>query len=205
MIPVARLAHRHNLQSRRSRSSGVVLVLALVLLVVMTVSSVVAMRAATSSDMVSQNLRAQNLALQAAELALRWCEGRVISGAAINTFPANPRLNESPVVTDEWRVASNWTDASRVNTLPASVLGTTVNYETPPQCIVRIISYNNFYAGTDMSATTVTPEKRGVQPDNIFLYRITARGYSPDFQRNAGGTSISGAEAWVQSTIRTVL
>lgn len=188
--------HRE-LRGRRSRSHGIVLVLALILLVVMTVSSVVAMRAATSSDMVSQNLRAQNLALQAAEIALRYCEGQIINNAAITLLPAM-----SATIVDEWRTEGNWGASNKV---PAGFLGTSVSYDRVPECIVRRLSYEDVYTATQIALTTITPEQRGVSAGNVFIYRITARGFSPDYQRNAAGVSISGAEAWVQSTIRAVL
>lgn len=192
--------YRPGTYGRRSRSGGVVLVLALVLLVVMTVSSVVAMRGATASDMVSQNIRSQNLALQAAEIALRYCERQLMNSGTLNVFSLN-----NGAVRDEWRTASNWTDTTRVNTTPSSFLGSTVTYATAPQCIVRRLSYDEMYGSIDMDQITIRPEDRGVQPGSVFIFRITARGFSPDFQRNSSGKSISGSEAWVQSTIRTIL
>ncbi|MDM4770836.1 hypothetical protein QT386_11560 [Solimonas sp. SE-A11] len=172
----------------------------MVLLVVMTVSSVVAMRGATASDMVSQNIRSQNLALQAAEIALRYCERQLMNSGTLNVFSLN-----NGAVRDEWRTASNWTDTTRVNTTPSSFLGSTVTYATAPQCIVRRLSYDEMYGSIDMDQITIRPEDRGVQPGSVFIFRITARGFSPDFQRNSSGKSISGSEAWVQSTIRTIL
>lgn len=191
----------------RQRSQGIVLVVALILLVVITISSVVAMRSAQSNDMVSGNLRAQGLAQQAAEIALRYCEQQLISRLPITVFALN-----NAAITDEWRTAANWDAATgRVNTVPAAFLGTAaagnglVNYETPPQCIVRRLTYDEAYSGVDILATTVRTADRGLDQQYVFIWRITARGFSPDFQRNAAGASISGSEAWVQSTIRTVL
>ncbi|WP_165797543.1 pilus assembly PilX family protein [Solimonas fluminis] len=200
MTSTRHIRYHPGFHGRRSRSGGVVLVLALVLLVVMTVSSVVAMRGATASDMVSQNIRSQNLALQAAEIALRYCERQLMNNATLNVFSLN-----NGAVLDEWRVAGNWTDTTRVNTTPSSFLGSTVTYATPPQCIVRRLSYDEMYGSINMDQTTIRPEDRGVPPGNVFIYRITARGFSPEFQRNSSGKSISGSEAWVQSTIRTIL
>jgi len=191
----------------RQRSQGIVLVVALILLIVITISSVVAMRSAQSNDMVSGNLRAQALAQQAAEMALRWCEQRVIADkSTINWFALN-----DPNVTNEWQNAARWTNATIVNTVPAAVLGTAapgnglVNYETPPQCIIRLLNHDELYANAAIVATTVRTSDRGLPQDFVFVWRITARGFSPDFQRNAAGRSISGSEVWVQSTVRTVL
>jgi len=185
-------------RSQRGRSRGVVLVVALILLVVMTVSSVVAMRGATASDMVSNNIRSQNLALQAAEIALRHCEGLALAGTVVAL-----RLNNGMIL-DEWRNTANWGGVGVV-TVPAAVLGTAVPYSTAPQCLVRLMSYDEMYGSINMKFTTVRPSDRALDERYIFLYRITARGYSPDFQRNGDGATVSGAEVWVQSTIRTAL
>ena len=189
------------------RSQGIVLVVALILLIVITISSVVAMRSAQSNDMVSGNLRAQTLAQQAAEIALRWCEQQLIDKAAINVFALN-----DPAITNEWQNAANWLAANgRVNTVPAAFLGVATaanglaNYETAPQCIVRRLDHEELYSGVDILATTIRTQDRGLPQEYVFVWRITARGFSPDYQRNAGGQAISGSEAWVQSTIRTVL
>lgn len=189
----------------RSRSQGVVLVLALLLLVVITISSVVAMRSAQSNETVSNNLRTQGLALQAAEIALRFCERQVITNniAALTLVPDIM----APTITDEWRNPANWT--AFATAVPAAFLGVAapgnglVNFETPPQCLVRRMSHENYFSNVNVLATNIRPELKGFNLDSVYIYRITARGFSPDFQRNAAGVSISGSQAWVQSTIRT--
>lgn len=187
-------------RSLRSKSGGIVLVVALILLVVMTVSSVVAMRGATSSDVVSNNIRSQNLALQAAELALRHCERVVLSGAMATPL----QLNNGAII-NEWQTAANWSGATGVVTVPTATLGTTVPYSTAPQCLIRLMSYDEMYGSINMNFTTVRPSDRGLPENNIYMYRITARGFSPDFRRDGSGVPTSGSQAWVQSTLRMVL
>lgn len=187
---------------RPAQSRGVALVIALILLIVITISSMMIMRSSLFSDMVSKNMRSQNLAMQAAEIALRFCERQVADGAAgFRVFA----LNNSAVV-NEWQLATNWTAASnRVNTVPAAFLGAAVNFPVPPECIVRRLSYEEAYDGAAVPRNAAKPEDRGVPPEYIFFFRITARGYSPDYERDANGNAVSGAEIWLQSTVRGTL
>lgn len=193
---------RATLRFRPAKQRGVALVIALILLIVITIGSVVAMRSALFSDMVSKNMRAQNLAMQSAEMALRYCEQQVANNSIVlNVFELN-----DPMVTNEWQTMANWLPANgRVNTVPAAYLGTTIDYETPPQCIVRRLSYLEAYGSEALPADATKPEDRGMSPDYLFFFRVTARGFSPDFQRDASGNSISGAEVWLQSMVRGIL
>jgi hypothetical protein len=50
----------------------------------------------------------------------------------------------------------------------------------------------------------VSADARGYSSDYVVLHRITARGFSPDFERDAGGQPIAGAEVWLQSLVRGV-
>lgn len=189
---------RHRLASAR----GVALVIALILLIVITISSMMIMRSSLFSDMVSKNMRSQNLAMQAAEIALRFCERQVAdSTAGFRVFALN-----NSAITDEWQLAANWTAASnRVNTVPAAFIGATVNFPVAPECIVRRLSYEEAYDGAAVPRNAAKPEDRGVPPEYIFFFRITARGYSPDYERDANGNAVSGAEIWLQSTVRGTL
>lgn len=189
-------------RTTRRHERGVALVIALILLIVITIGSVVAMRSSLFTDMVSKNMRAQNLAMQSAEMALRYCEQQVAGNtAAINVF-----VLDDPTVANEWQTMANWLPANgRVNAVPAAYLGTTIDYETPPQCIVRRLSYIEAYGSEALPADATKPEDRGMSPDYLFFFRVTARGFSPDFQRDASGNSISGAEVWLQSMVRGFL
>ena len=180
--------------SRTSR--GVVLVMALILLAVIGVSSALAMRATLFSDMVSKNMRAQNLALQAAELALRHCERQV----ALD--PGSVVMVSALGVELEWQTEARWTDSAL--TVPVGRLGTDAGYRTAPQCLVRLFSVDEFLGTFPPDPSTISAESRGYSSDFVILHRITARGFSPDFERDAGGQPIAGAEVWLQSLMRGV-
>ncbi len=178
----------------QSTQQGATLIIALVLLVVLAFGSIVAARSAVNSDMIAKNLRSQNLALQAAEMALRWCEQE------LNALPTLV-LNDNTITT-EWRTAANWTNSGQ--TVPEEVIGTTVAYNTPPQCLIRRMSYQEAYGNVELPADAITPESRGINHEYLYFFRITARGYSPDYEVDDGNV-VSGSEVWVQSTVRSIL
>lgn len=190
-------ARRRHRGPRRAQSRGMVLVIALILLVVIGISSSVAIRTSLFGDLVSQNMRAQALALEAAELALRYCESQVAAGnyAAISVIEGG--------TDDEWRTESNWDTA---NSVPASVLGSNINYAVTPQCMVKRMSYAEAFP-----AENVPPNAKRIRDrledgeEYVFIFRITARGYSPDFRRDGDGRPVSGAQVTVQSALRAIL
>lgn len=188
------VVHRPALLKRR-RSQGVVLVVALILVAVIGISSAMAMRLSLFGDIVSKNMRAQNLALQSAELALRFCERQV----ALD--PGSVPMVSGLGAAREWQLPAQWGSAL---TLPATALGTAAGYRTPPQCLVRLFSVDEFLAAWPPDPGTVLADARGFSSDYVVLHRITARGFSPDFERNASNQPIAGAEVWLQSLVRGV-
>lgn len=180
----------------RGRSRGVVLVIALILLVVIGISSAVVARSALFGGLASHNARAHQLAMQAAEIALRSCEDQLLAWARVNPDPdalvsapptwarVYPTLRNIDDPNPFWRVRANWAGAN-VFTVAAAQLGATVGYDTRPQCMAQ-----------QVRVPGVDPRK------DERTYEITAWGFSPDFQRNGGGDSVAGAEVLVQSFIR---
>ena len=171
------------LRSPRASARGVVLVIALILLVVIGLSSALAIRTALYGDVIASNVRAQGLAMQAAEMALRHCEEQARQ-VAQNTPPEKFILQSVANIDDaiQWQKRSNW--ASMANEVPTSVLGST-SYPQPPLCLVEEVE--------------LAPPKPGALTERAF--QITARGFSPDYEgTNAGSTN--GAEVWLQSVLR---
>jgi hypothetical protein len=179
------------------RSKGVVLIIALILLAVIGISSALALRMSLFGDIVSQNLRAQNLALQAAELALKYCERQVA------TDPGSVPMLRIPGAVVEWQVAANWDPGSTVP-VPEATLGTAAGYRTPPQCLIRAFSADDYLPAGVPGPGSISSDNRGFSSDYVVLHRITARGFSPDFSRDAEGEPVSGAEIWLQSVVRGV-
>ena len=186
------------------RQRGVVLLIALVLMIAIGISSALAMRTALFGDLVSHNMRTQNLAFQAAEIALRFCEDQVINNPFAAGFNIIDLGNPNPAVNNEWQLDANWAAASS-NEVPDAWLGNTVDYETRPICMVRRMSYDEVVGAAALPADAPRPEDRGVSPDFLFFFRVTARGFSPDYEEDNNGNAISGSEVWLQSMLRGLL
>jgi hypothetical protein len=179
----------------RFHSRGIVLVVALILLAVIGISSAMAMRMSLFGDIVSKNMRAQNLALQSAELALRYCERQVAQD------PGSVPMVSGLGTALEWQAPAQWASAV---TVPADMLGTAAGYRMAPQCLIRLFSVDEFLAAWPPDPGTVLADSRGYSSDYVVLHRITARGFSPDFERDGNGQPVAGAEVWLQSLVRGV-
>ena len=101
----------------------------------------------------------------------------------------------------EWQLPAQWASAL---TVPAAALGTATGYRTAPQGLVRLFGVDEFLAAWPPDPGTVSADARGYSSDYVVLHRITARGFSPDFERDADGQPIAGAEVWLQSLVRGV-
>lgn len=175
-----------HLSGRAKEERGIVLVLALILLVIISMVAIMSVKGSISGEQVSNNLRSNAVATQAAETALRFCENEVLSGVTtlvINDLP----VAGTETIPNLWATRANWT-AAMANTATAAITnstdaaGRTLN--TLPQCMIE-------------KYPLVTLQ--GAPPRDSYL--ITARGFSPDYAVN-GGQVISGGEVWLQSILR---
>ncbi len=168
----------------RTRQRGVVLAVALILLAVIGLGSVTALKAGLFGGLVANNLRANELAVQAAEMALTFCERQAVTdppGVPIQPLPAV--ATDTPVM---WATIANWNNGIAFN-LPDPVVNSPrsdIRYVQAPQCIVESME--------------LVPLK-GSFDEIAFL--ITARGFSPDYRVDANGR-VFGSEVWLQSTMR---
>jgi Tfp pilus assembly protein PilX len=180
---------RHPLSPPRSlprQQRGVTLIIALIVLLIIGLTSASVMRGALVSDQIANNTRTQVTAAQAADLALRYCESQLSAAGA----SANVTLVPAPAAgaSAAWESAANWftgsTLGASVKEVPASVMGSgnsTVTYPTLPQCIIE-----------------QAPAALGAN-----VYVVTARGFSPDYHANAStGRTDAGSAVWVQSTVK---
>jgi Tfp pilus assembly protein PilX len=182
-----KLVHRSVLPAWRQ--SGVSLIIVLVMLVIIGITSAAAIRNATSSEKLTNNIRVQNLAQQYAEAALRFCEAelakadasRVITLSEVNivqtAYGANPA----------WNQATTWTGGG----------GASASKTVLPESQVK---------STDSSfKPSVMPEcavEKQIMADANMAYVITARGFSPDYRADvATGATTSGSVVWLQSTV----
>ena len=171
--------------SSRRQSRGVVLAVSLILLAVIAITAAAAIKSVMSSDQIGANIRSSNLAYQAAEAALRWCESQVIVNSGLVIIQPEAEVDAAPV----WRTVNNWTNNNVSVAVPLTVLTNTASntnrYTTQPRCIAEDVSL-------PPPGSSTIPEAR--------IVRITARGFSPDYSRDNNGVG-TGGEVWLQSTL----
>ena len=163
-----------------------VMILVLVLLGVLGVAAAMALRLALTGEALARSRHAQTQALNAAELALRYCESQAgLSDAVVAAWPAPDAESTLPPV---WMSSENWRGTSAIATsVPqalldeSSAVGASAYAGAAPQCLIEELRLRHM-RGADTS---------------LRAWRITARGLSPSWR--AGG---HGAEVWLQSVVR---
>lgn len=185
------LKHGKTMYSRRrvipgaGRQGGIVLIMALILLVVISTVAVLAVKNAMSGEQVSNNLRINAVATQAAETGLRYCENLVLAGGApVILFP----ISGGTAPPTFWATRTNWTAANTTTATVAVADSTDTAGRTSavrPMCMVE-----------EMRLATTELNPAGA------AYLVTARGFSQDYQTNADGLVIAGSEVWMQSILR---
>lgn len=169
---------RSALRQRRGER-GVALMVALVMLVIIGIASVSIMRGALSSDLIANNTRVQTLAMQAAQIGLRYCEDEAVKHA--KTLPTVVHVLDDSG-DRAWETLGNWGDADKVNEVPSEYMSSdnsTFVPGTSPQCMVQ---------QKNLSGQTI--------------YEVTARGFSPDYAADEDGSTASGSVVWLQSMLR---
>jgi Tfp pilus assembly protein PilX len=177
-----------------SHQTGVVMVVALILLSLIAISAAVLVRSGVLGSRISGNAAVQAQALQMAEAGLRWCEQQVLAqntlgfagSIQVKTQAIDPSRPSEPLA---WQTESNWSNANFVTLVPNSIvatLGTDASkFNQAPLCIAEEM---------------MLPLRPGGDPtEKSFV--ITVRGYSAGYQSSIlfGGT---GSMAKVQSTLR---
>lgn len=176
------------------RERGVVLVISLIILLVISMLSISSLRSVSSSEISSGNVRKTELASQAAEFALRWCEEEVTNfkngkatAITINDY-ADPPLWDA--IDPRTQALKNWDGSgtgNKINVPAASMLNQTdlkySTYKRLPECMIERTQQDIPLADAE-------------------IFRITARGFGPevsvaDNQRSRP----DGSEAWLQSVI----
>lgn len=187
MFPTAKSTHSQ---------SGVVLIIAMIMLIVVSILAVTSMRNAASTEALAGNVRTIEMATQAADIALRHCEASVIdivtvAGGGTATYATTITAANilSAATPPNWQNAADWDKVnSNVLVLSPTLLtlpdGTTV-YKRPPECMIENLP--------------IIPAG-GTAVNNTASYVITARGFGPDVAAADGSRSRPmGSEVWLQS------
>lgn len=190
-----------------TRQKGISLVIVLILLVVIGLTSAAAMRGATSSQRVTNNVRMDSIAQQYAEAALRYCEAQLLIPDT-NLAPLPVRVNSLKVAVinaagttavdmtvagalGAWENRVSWTGAIGAGGAAATRTAVPVGqYSTtslssylpakPPECVVET-------------------QTRGSPTFTVTV--VTARGFSTDYRADNAGNTLSGAVVWLQSIL----
>lgn len=163
------------------REQGISLVIVLILLGSMALGSVAALRSSGGSLQVGRAWLMQALAQEQAQAGLRYCEAQLqLPNASRDPRLADQALTWSNQAQMAWNEAAVWQSGTQVVTavLPASMAAT-----KPPVCLVEKQVLMN-------------------QPDDLPIYVVTARGFSPDHRADASsGATTAGVALWLQSTV----
>ena len=170
------------------QQSGVVLIVALVMLVVIGLASVAIMRNTLSNDIIADNNRLQAQAMQAAQAGLRYCESQA-GNTSLTAQAAAATPNQ-----ENWNALANWignagstlSDQAALQ-VPASFVTSTDNATTKrrsdrklPQCMAQI---------------------RTLGSAKVFV--VTARGFSDNYvEDTVTGHTQAGAVVWLQSIVQ---
>lgn len=177
------------MKTSKKSQAGFVLAVSMIFLVIMTVLAITAIKKATLDEKITGNLRTQDMAFQAAEKALRFCESwielragnakicQARTGAIV--LPTTLEFNPADVTANfpiAWQNMANWTGSGGLST-ELSGTDAMTGVASQPRCMVE------------------RWEMPGERPEDAQLrspYVITARGVG----------SVSTAVVWLQEVIR---
>jgi len=175
-------------ESQRADQRGLSLVVVLLLLVVIGLSSALAIRGAANHQRGASTQKAKALAFQSAEVAMKYCvdDVQAVTGPTLaiqQTDTDDPRA---------WTLSRTWDGSPPMAfEVPLTLFGDALETRPAraPQCLIEEFV---------MRSNPPRPSKAAPR-QRAFL--ITVRGFSPDYSVGIFG-SVSGSEAWLQSTVR---
>lgn len=176
---------------RPGAERGVVLIIAMILLVVISLLAITSLRNVGSTENVMGNVRTTELATQAAELALRYCETAVVNNVKSGT-PLPVGMTLLPASTPpQWQSLPTWDSTSNATfVLPESVVNETAllkTYQRFPECMVEPLPV--LLQGSSTPSSTAS-------------FVVTSRGFGPEVPAvDAARSRPQGTEVWLQSTI----
>lgn len=176
------------------QQAGVVLIIALIMLVVIALTSAAVMRNSLDADMASQNTRRQTQAMQAAQAALGYCEGKSRDDAVKATYVKPAAV---PPAKEFWDQFAQWTApaAPVVETSPAPSASGQVNVPSDVLTSAAIDAND-----PPRYAPQCMAQYRTVPSSTKQVVVVTARGFSNDYQETSGRTQ-AGSVVWLQSVL----
>lgn len=147
---------------------GMALPIVLIFVVIMMLLGVTTIRNVTLGEKMSGNLRNQQLAFQAAESALRYCENAMQGIVPVGGATPDPTNNLTPPPVNLWDVEDNWKVGSPVS-IAVDTDGKLVDgLAASPRCMVENMENFLVFEGNQ--------NKRNKSGEILHVYRVTARG-----------------------------
>lgn len=158
------------------RQRGVALVVALILLVIATLTGLAGIRHATLQESLAGNMYDRTLAMQSAEAALVAAAAGISNGTIVDMEECSPVDPLCPVVPDD---AFTGMDGNWVNVPDAFIVNEVKQTGTTPQYFIQWIGSQNVPL-TGQAANCLQYGAESLCPAARFnLYRITARSDNP--------------------------
>lgn len=188
---------------------GVVLVIALVLLTAISLMAASTLRNAISTESVSGAVRTTETALQAAEIALRYCERLAMASitSALATGPsASAAAGTAPPL---WQDLGNWDGAAAKHvTLPLEAVnaaGAQGLYRRAPECLAEplVVAAEDDVPSPD-GAPSADSNAGGTPRLFASIVVVTARGFGTDVPAQPTAGRPQGTEVWLQSQIEQI-
>lgn len=178
----------HNIRMQR-KEQGVVLIIALVLMVIITLSGLLSVRMSNADNVISSSMRARSQSLIAAEQALSYCKDAVFSATEYATV--KDKIFRSSDGT-EWKSEIGDPDSTSVIKVTVTSSTTTTGYDEPALCVIEDITEK------------IKDESGGKLGDNpIVAYQITVRGFSANYKK--ADTNRTGVSTDMQLIITKVV
>ncbi len=177
--------------------TGISLIIVLIMMVVIGLTAAAAMRGATSSQRVTNNVRMDNMAQQYAEAALRYCESQLqlADAARVNSLKAAviPAVDMTVAgATGAWENTVSWTGA-----VGAGAAASTRTALTSSQYSTAGVSSYSPSRAPECVAETQT-----IGSPTFTVTVVTARGFSSDYRFDAAtGKTTNGSVVWLQSIL----
>ena len=165
-----RISHLNASGPRRSRQSGVVLFVALMLLVILSMIAVTVSRLQTVEERMARNDDSRQLAKQAAEAALRNGEDLLSNAPSISTFAADTAgyfaLPANPTTGSLVSAPGFWSNAANYLNYNGPALAAVQTPVQTPRIVMEVVGFGSI-PGDNIANPPTT-------------YRVTAQGISPD-------------------------
>jgi len=166
---------------------GAVLIIVLIMLALLSMSAATSLHEAQSTESIAGSTRNTELASQAADIALRFCEDYVNQ---VEIKRCDIRITDPQIIpfanTPTWKTGAAKWDApnTQILVLPLSRLGNTPLYKRAPECLME-------FTKDEPSFCEVV---------------ITARGFGPEVAP-AGPQRVRpiGTEVWLQAQVSLVI